>query len=87
MFSSAHDDQDILYYGSDTKQGVIHIIDRVLELPMMPARTVADANLTGVMDLLIKIPKDPKTDASGGLRPDWTLSVSPFPHLHAFENI
>ena len=64
--------ENIIYVGPEAN-GVIHIIDRVLDIPIDQITTATKAGLSGVVNILISVPDDPKLTGIVGPVPDWTL--------------
>jgi uncharacterized surface protein with fasciclin (FAS1) repeats len=68
--------QNILYKNA-SYAGVIHAIDKVLELPPDEVTTIIKAELHGVIAASLPLPLSPNVIGAFGNTPDWTVSVFP----------
>ena len=74
--------QDIFYAGTTDSIGIIHIIDKVLEIPASEINTVTEAELSGFAEVLSTVPPDPRIYGVLGSESDWTMYV-----FNSLENI
>ena len=66
--------KDIIYAGAS--DGLIHIIDNVLTMPVDAAKTAMQADLRGYIEVANSAPTDPQLLGALGPISDWTLYIS-----------